>query len=49
MPGAFGMPPMPPGRSIVRWLSVIANWPSRKNAERGSVAIQFGFPRPAFR
>ena len=27
----------------------MANWPSRKNASRGSVATQFGLPRPAFR
>jgi hypothetical protein len=30
-------------------LSVTANCPSRKNASRGSVATQFGLPRPAFR
>src|SRR5205814_3728994 len=29
--------------------SVTANCPSRKNASRGSVATQFGLPRPAFR
>jgi hypothetical protein len=34
---------------MVRWLSVMANWPSRKKAERGSVAIQLGLPRPALR
>src|SRR4051812_5506069 len=46
-PGALGMPPMPGGRSSTRRLSVIANWPSRKKASRGVVAIQFGLPRPA--
>ena len=49
MPGALGMPPTPGGRSSTRLLSVIANCPSRKNASRGSVATQFGLPRPAFR
>ena len=49
MPRAWGMPPTPGGRSSTRLLSVIANWPSRKNASRGSVAIQFGLPRPALR
>jgi hypothetical protein len=39
----------PGGRSSTRLLSVIANCPSRKNASRGSVAIQFGLPRPAFK
>jgi hypothetical protein len=29
--------------------SVSANWPRRKNASRGVVAIQFGLPRPALR
>jgi len=46
MPFACGMPPTPGGRSITRLLSTIANCPSRKNASRGSVAIQFGLPRP---
>ena len=49
MPAAFGMPPTPGGRSSTRLLSMIANCPSRKNASRGSVAIQFGLPRPALR
>ncbi len=49
MPGAFGMPPTPGGKSSTRLLSVMANCPSRKNASRGSVATQFGLPRPAFR
>src|SRR5215510_5787820 len=46
---ACGMPPMPAGWSITRLLSVMANWPSRKKASRGVVAIQFGLPRPALR
>ena len=49
IPGALGMPPTPGGRSSTRLLSVTANCPSRKNASRGSVATQFGLPRPAFR
>src|SRR5262249_42690594 len=49
IPWAFGMPPTPAGRSSTRLLSVMANWPSRKNASRGSVAIQLGLPRPALR
>ncbi len=49
MPAVFGMPPTPAGRSITRLLSMIANWPSRKKASRGSVAIQLGLPRPALR
>src|SRR5205085_6695281 len=49
MPGALGMPPTPGGRSSTRLLSVTANWPRRKNASRGSVATQFGLPRPALR
>src|SRR4051812_1120449 len=49
IPAAFAMPPSPASDFIVRWLSVMANCPRRKNAERGSVAIQFGLPRPAFR
>src|SRR5688572_24659072 len=49
MPAAFGIPPTPGGRSSTRLHSVSANWPSRKNASRGSVATQFGLPRPAFR
>ena len=49
MPAALGMPPTPGGRSSTRLLSVTANCPSRKNASRGSVATQFGLPRPAFR
>jgi hypothetical protein len=48
-PAALGMPPTPGGRSSTRLLSVTANCPSRKNASRGSVATQFGLPRPAFR
>ena len=36
-----------PASSMTRLLSVSANWPSRKNASRGVVAIQFGLPRPA--
>ena len=48
-PRALGMPPTPGGRSSTRLLSVMANCPSRKNASRGSVATQFGLPRPAFR
>jgi hypothetical protein len=43
------MPPTPGGRSSTRLLSVTANCPSRKYASRGSVATQFGFPRPAFK
>src|SRR4029453_16722729 len=35
--------------SSTRLLSVTANCPRRKNASRGSVATQFGLPRPAFR
>ncbi len=49
MPGAFGMPATPGGRSSTRLHSVTANCPSRKNASRGSVATQLGFPRPALR
>ena len=49
IPDALGMPPTPGGRSSTRLLSVTANCPSRKNASRGSVATQFGLPRPAFR
>src|SRR5580765_713658 len=49
IPGALGMPPTPGGRSSTRLLSLTANCPSRKNASRGSVATQFGLPRPAFR
>src|SRR5580765_3432517 len=49
MPGALGMPPTPGGRSSTRLLSVTANCPSRKNPSRGSVAPQFGLPRPALR
>ena len=48
-PAALGMPPTPGGRSSTRLLSVIANCPSRKYPSRGSVATQFGLPRPAFR
>src|SRR6267142_3311564 len=48
-PDALGMPPTPGGRSSTRLLSVTENCPSRKKASRGSVAIQFGLPRPAFR
>ena len=48
-PAGFGMPPTPAGSSIVRLLSRMANWPSRKKASRGSVAIQLGLPRPALR
>src|ERR1700756_1364406 len=49
MPCGCGIPPIPAGCSITRLLSVIANWPSRKKPSRGVVAIQLGFPRPAFR
>ena len=49
MPRGLGIPPTPGGRSITRLLSTSANCPSRKNASRGSVAIQFGLPRPALR
>ena len=49
MPAALGMPPTPGGRSSTRLHSVTANCPSRKNASRGSVATQFGLPRPALR
>src|SRR4051812_46646505 len=49
MPGALGIPPTPGGRSSTRLLSVTANCPRRKYASRGSVATQFGLPRPAFR
>ena len=48
-PGRLGHAANASGRLIVRWLSLIANSPRRKKAERGSVAIQFGLPRPAFR
>ena len=34
---------------MTRWLSVMANWPSKKKELRGSVAIQLGLPRPALR
>jgi len=46
---ACGMPPTPAEWLITRLLSVMANWPSRKNPSRGVVATQFGLPRPAFR
>src|ERR1700747_2013618 len=49
VPLGCGIPPIPAGCSITRLLSVIANWPSRKKPSRGVVAIQLGFPRPAFR
>src|SRR6516164_7621456 len=49
IPAAAGIPPTPGGRSSTRLLSVMANCPRRKNASRGSVATQFGLPRPAFR
>src|SRR5688572_3425404 len=49
IPGALGMPPTPGGRSNTRLLSVTANCPRRKNASQGSVATQFGLPRPAFK
>ena len=49
IPAALGMPPTPGGRSSTRLHSVTANCPSRKNASRGSVATQFGLPRPALR
>src|SRR5207342_1954210 len=49
IPAALGIPPTPGGRSSTRLLSVMANCPRRKNASRGSVATQFGLPRPAFR
>src|SRR5205085_7121223 len=49
IPAALGIPPTPGGRSSTRLLSVTANCPRRKNASRGSVAIQFGLPRPAFK
>src|SRR5207248_7172864 len=49
IPAALGIPPTPGGRSSTRLLSVTANCPRRKNASRGSVATQFGLPRPAFR
>src|SRR5213592_1908749 len=49
IPDALGIPPTPGGRSSTRLLSVTANCPRRKNASRGSVATQFGLPRPAFR
>src|SRR6059058_4205660 len=49
IPSALGIPPTPGGRSSTRLLSVTANCPRRKNASRGSVATQFGLPRPAFR
>src|SRR6476469_7621286 len=49
IPDAFGIPPTPGGRSSTRLLSVTANCPRRKNPSRGSVATQFGLPRPAFR
>src|ERR1700730_18171737 len=49
MPLACGIPPTPGDCSITRLLSVMANWPSRKNPSRGVVEIQLGLPRPAFR
>src|SRR5579862_9592651 len=49
MPLACGMPPIPAGWSITRLLSVMANWPRRKNPSRGVVATQLGLPRPALR
>src|SRR6187551_2855172 len=49
IPGAAGIPPTPGGKSSTRLHSVMANCPRRKNASRGSVATQFGLPRPAFR
>src|SRR5204863_7903885 len=49
IPAAPGIPPTQGGRSSTRLLSVTANCPRRKNASRGSVATQFGLPRPAFR
>src|SRR5882672_9794487 len=48
-PGFCGMPASPAVCSIVRRLSVMANWPSRKKPSRAAVAIQFGLPRPALR
>ena len=49
-PGVGGMPARPASSSfITRFDSVSANWPSRKNASRARVAIQFGLPRPALR
>src|SRR5437762_5755567 len=48
IPDSLGIPPTPGGRSSTRLLSVTANCPRRKNASRGSVASQFGLPRPAF-
>src|SRR6478609_8286151 len=49
IPDAFGIPPTPGGRSRTRLHSVMANCPRRKKPSRGSVATQFGLPRPAFR
>ena len=48
IPSRAGMPPRP-GSSQTRFDSASPNCPSRKNDSRGVVAIQFGFPRPAFR
>src|SRR5271165_4139924 len=48
MPCCAGMPPIPSFRRM-RSDSAMPKCPSRKNALRGSVAIQFGLPRPAFR
>ena len=49
-PSSGGMPARPASSSfITRFDSVSANWPSRKNASRARVAIQFGLPRPALR
>src|SRR5215470_17255397 len=47
MPCLAGMPPMILS-SRTRRHSASPNLPNRKKASRGSVAIQFGFPRPAF-
>src|SRR5215831_1304439 len=47
IPGLAGMPARILS-SRTRRHSASANLPNRKNASRGSVAIQFGLPRPAF-
>src|SRR2546421_5574826 len=49
MPWDCGIPPRPAGCFITRVLSVRANWPSRKKASRGGVALPLGLPRPALR
>ena len=49
IPGAFAIPPIPAADFIVALALGDGELAKEENAERGSVAIQFGFPRPAFR